>query len=140
MVHSSDRTLFRLRRVLQFREVDRKRDSRIFLAGLFDWLGDNPPTSQTICGAPLRAHGAAHIKTISANNGQILGYRDLDLDHIEIPLTLSERNGLRVQQGFSLVGDATPQQRQMLPAFSTWGLRVIVILANDLLEKRTRHR
>jgi hypothetical protein len=127
-------------RVLQFRDVDGKRDSRIFLAGLLDWLGDNPPTSQTICGARLLAHGAAHVRTISANNGQILGCRDLDLDHIEIPVTLSERNGLRVQQGFCSFGDATPQQRQMLPAFSTWGLRVVVILANDLFEKRTRHR
>lgn len=124
-------------RVLQFKELDGKPDSRIFLAGLLDWIGDGPPTAESISGVSLFAHGAAHVKTISANRGQILGCRDLGLDDITIPFTLSERSGSRLVQGFHVVGSATPQQPQTLPAFSTWGFRVILDLADGLLRNRT---
>jgi hypothetical protein len=106
-------------RVLQFRDVNGKRDSRIFVAGLLNWIGDAPPSSNAISGAGMLAHGAVHIRTISSNSGQILGCRDLDLDRIELPLTLSERNGPLLMRGFQVVGNATPEQRQTLPVFST---------------------
>src|SRR5580704_3892482 len=80
-------------RVLQFSEDNGRRDSRIFLAGLIDWIGTASPTSEGISGAGLVTHGAAHVNTIAANNGQILGRRDLDLDGIEIPETLDGTGG-----------------------------------------------
>lgn len=120
-------------RVLQLKEERGKRDSRIFLAGLLDWIGVAPPTSEAISGARLLAHGAAHIKTISANHGEILGCRELALDGLVVPLTLSEHGGSTLQQGFRLVGTATPQQHETLGVFSVWGFHVIVALAEDLL-------
>ena len=35
-------------RVLQFDYSNGKKNSRSFLAGLMDWVGENPPTSDTI--------------------------------------------------------------------------------------------
>jgi hypothetical protein len=123
-------------RVLQFKDHDGKRDKRLFLAGLLDWIGTGLPTSEGIRGSGLVGHGAAHIMTISANNGKILGCRDLALDKIEIPYTLEGTRGPRLQQGFEFLGLADEEQRSTLPTFSTWGSRVILALAEKLLEHR----
>jgi hypothetical protein len=124
-------------RVLQVRDLGGKQDSRLFLAGLLDWIGTAEPTCESIAGARLVAHGAAHIRTITKNRGQILGCRDLALDDIEVPITLSDRDGSQLQQGFYIVGPPTPEQRKCLPIFSTWGYSFIVALAEDLAATRT---
>lgn len=123
-------------RVLQFNEKNGKRDSRIFLAGLLDWIDAVPPTSEAISGAQLVTHGAAHVKTISENEGQILGLRELTLDGITIPETLDGTSGPMLQQGFQVIGPAANEQREALPVFSTWGFRVIVLHAERLLKER----
>jgi hypothetical protein len=70
--------------VLQFKKQNGRRDSRIFLAGLLEiglarLLSRNrspvPPSWFTVLPTS---------KTISANNGQILGCRNLDIDGIVI--------------------------------------------------------
>ena len=57
-------------------------NSRMFLAGLLDWVGPRPPTDQSIAGAHLNAQGFAHIKTILTTGGEVLGWRDLAADGI----------------------------------------------------------
>ncbi len=39
-------------------------NSRTFLAGLMNWDGDDPPTSENIAGQNLVARGWAHVATI----------------------------------------------------------------------------
>jgi len=58
-------------------------NSRSFLAGLLDWVGDQAPTSETVAGAGLLRQGFVHIKAIVENGGRVLGHRPLELDGIE---------------------------------------------------------
>src|SRR4051794_16087278 len=62
-----------------------KEDKRGFLAGLMDWVGEYPPTAETIAGTKTLKQGDVHIKTIHETglDGMILGYRPLDEDGIE---------------------------------------------------------
>lgn len=118
-------------RVLQLQIVDGQRDRRCFLAGLLDWSGTSLPTDKAIAGAQLLDHGQVHIKAITENGCEILGFRCLEMDGIEIPLTLDESPGprCRLRRGFDILGVATQDQQKQLPVFSTWGYRVIKILA-----------
>jgi hypothetical protein len=128
-----DECWFACGRVLQLNEVNGKRHTRLFLAGLMDWIGNAPPTFESISGAGIVSHGAAHVKTISANEGQILGCRELSLDGIEIPETVE---ATELRRGFHVVGLATREQRASLTLFTTWGFEVIVLLAERLLRER----
>ena len=47
--------------------------NRAFLAGLLGWEGDAPPTADAIAGAQVVAQGIAHVKTVTATGGKILG-------------------------------------------------------------------
>jgi hypothetical protein len=102
-------------------------DSRGFLAGLLDWVGDSPPTSDGIAGRPTIDQGGVHIKTIEHTGGALLGHRPLKPDGIEPDLFLSESPGrnCRLQRGFKTLRRATPREQRKLPVFSTWGYAVI---------------
>lgn len=54
-----------------------------FVAGLLDWSGDVPPNTAEIAGCGVLDQGGAHIATIHATGGFILGCRALDLDELE---------------------------------------------------------
>lgn len=56
-----------------------KEDKRGFLAGLMDWVGEYPPSAETIAGKKTLEQGDVHIKTIRETglNSMILGYRPL---------------------------------------------------------------
>ena len=116
-------------RVLQL--DDTGDNGRLFVAGLLDWSGDGPPTSQAIAGACVLEHGGVHVKTISENGGEVIGMRPLELDSIEVPLSLDEAPGTncRLRRGYRLLGLATPTQQEEIPVFRTWGYGVIKLLA-----------
>ena len=59
-----------------------------FIGALLDWVGDEPPTADSIAGAPVLAVGNAHVRMISFDGGQILGERPLALDGIEVPAVI----------------------------------------------------
>ncbi|MGG3889623.1 hypothetical protein [Metabacillus fastidiosus] len=63
-----------------------------FLAGLMDWIGDNPPTAENLKGYKTLKQGSVHIKTIHETglDGSILGYRPLNSDNIESDYFLSQ--------------------------------------------------
>lgn len=82
---------------------DSRFNTRMFQAGLMDWVGDHPPTSDDLIGKAVVDQGAVHIKTITENGGEIIGCRELSLD------------------------DLKPEQF-FLP---TWGFAVIVLVAED---------
>ena len=108
-----------------------KQDLRTFLAGLLDWVGKQPPTSESIAGSPTLKQGGVHIKTILETGGCILGYRPLEADGIEPDLFLSQSPGPAcwLQRGFQLVRPATAQEQISLKVFGTWGYMVIRTLA-----------
>lgn len=115
-------------------------DLRTFIAGLLDWVGNAPPTSESIAGRRTISQGAAHIKTIIHTGGAILGHRDLGLDGIEPDLFLSESpgQGCHLQRGFQILRGATPQEQRELHVFRTWGYSVIQILAEKNFGKDTQ--
>lgn len=107
------------------------RDLRCFLGGVLDWSGDEPPTSDAIAGIKVIKEGDAHILTISANRGQILGYRPLELDGIEPAIKLNQSPGrdCRLMRGYDLLGLASEEQQASLKVFSSWGFQVAVVVA-----------
>ena len=95
--------------------IDRNRSygSRVLFTGaIVDWIGDEPPSAEAIAGRPVIGIGVANIRCISANAGEILGERPLELDPIEIPASLSTHWGTsypvwRVERRF-IHGDPPP--------------------------------
>ncbi len=61
-----------------------KRDSRMFLAGLLDWFGDEPPTLTGLSLSKVIDIGYAHIKTISESGGVVLGISNIELQNPSI--------------------------------------------------------
>ena len=113
------------------------------LAGLIDWSGNSVPTSQTIAGCKLLEQGRAHIKSISWNGGQILGYRPLEEDGIEPIYELSHMpvKDCMLMKGLVEVRKATLREKKTLYIHSTWGLEVIKLLAEMyFVEKRNPKR
>lgn len=107
-------------------------NSRMFLAGLLDWAGQDPPTADRIAGAPLLDQGFAHIKAILTTGGTILGARSLELDGIRPLRWRSHVAGGTVWtfEGVRRLRPSTPAD-QGLPTMSTWGYSVIQVLAED---------
>ena len=124
-------------RVLQLKFLSGAQDRRMFLAGLMDWCGEAPPTSHSLDGAGLLEFGQAHTSMFSSNGFQVTGYRPLENNSLEIPLALDSLPSryTRVVRGFETVGLATPDQHS-LPVFSTWGMSVIVLLAQKYFVTR----
>ena len=109
-------------------------NSRMFLAGLLDWVGSQPPTVESIAGASLIEQGFAHIKAILTTGGQVLGCRDLDGDGIVPAAWRSHEAGgtVWVYEGARRLQPATAADRG-LPLMSTWGYSVLQLLADKRL-------
>jgi hypothetical protein len=120
-------------RVLAFDHSTGKQDLRGFLAGLLDWVSTSPPTFDSIAGARTVIQGGAHIRTILATGGTILGNRPLELDGISPSLALCSASGpyCRVMRGFEIVRPARKQDMESLPVFSTFGFMVMRNYANS---------
>ncbi|HSI64804.1 MAG TPA: Imm26 family immunity protein [Candidatus Saccharimonadia bacterium] len=106
-------------------------DLRMFLAGLLDWVGAEPPTIESIAGRRTLEQGGAHIKTILATGGSILGHRPLTADGIEPGLFLSQSpgKGCMLQRGFEILHPATASEQTELRTLQTWGYMVIQRMA-----------
>ncbi|GAB2942827.1 immunity 26/phosphotriesterase HocA family protein [Hymenobacter coalescens] len=116
---------------------------REFYAGLMDWVGDAPPTHESIAGSRIIEQGLAHIKTITSRNALILGCRPFELDSLELPFTVEcscWSPGTVVMQGYravrysrreehpglpSPVAANSARPAEALPVQSTWGYSVI---------------
>ena len=61
---------------------DGRRHTRSFIAGVMAWHGRQPPTAADLKGCAIAAHGFAHIKTIVASGGQILGQAQPDFGNL----------------------------------------------------------
>ena len=110
----------------------------IFLAGLMDWSGNDPPTAQAIAGHKLLEQGRAHVAAITDTGSTILGQRDLEPDALRGLLQVSHRGGGTVwlYEGGRRLRAATGQEQQTLPVMPVWGRQVIVLLAGRHLARR----
>jgi hypothetical protein len=106
-------------------------NSRIFLAGLMDWSGSGPPTSEAIAGCGILAQGSMHVVAIRDTGSLIIGQRDLELDGITGLQEISHRAGGTVwlYEGGLRLRPATAEERRTMPVMSGWGRRFIQILA-----------
>jgi hypothetical protein len=113
-------------------------NSRTFLAALMDWAGDEPPTAERIAGGRVAAQGWAHVKTIQLNGRLILGCRDLRLDGIHGLREVTHRGGgtVMLYEGATALRPATREEAATMAVFSTWGFKVISVLAERLFVKR----
>ncbi|MEA2900950.1 MAG: hypothetical protein QOH36_837 [Actinomycetota bacterium] len=113
-------------------------NSRTFLAALMDWEGDDLPTPIDIAGRYVVAQGWAHVLTIQKNGRSILGHRDLALDGIRGLRQVTHRGGgtVMLYEGATPLRPATREEAVTMPVFSTWGFKVIAVLAERLFVKR----
>ena len=100
-------------RVLEVGGHSQRRSRTLFVAALLDWVGDAPPTADTLAGAQPFATGIARIETIAEAGGAILGTRPLSADGIEPPADISSYWGIpfprfRAERRF-VQGDPPPE-------------------------------
>lgn len=108
-------------------------NSRVFLAGLMDWTGPEPPTGESIAGHGLLAQGMMHVAAIRGTGGLILGQRDLELDRIAGLRHVSPPGGGTVwlYEGGRRLRPATVEESRTLPVLGGWGHRFIHALAEN---------
>lgn len=111
----------------------------MFMAALMNWWANDPPNEHSIAGAAVIANGMAHIKTIHATGGEILGFRDLAIDDTRGVVTVSHRMGGTVflYEGATRLRPATEEERTTLPVSATWGFEGIKRLAERRFGSQT---
>ncbi|MFB6618109.1 hypothetical protein ACFCV9_28480 [Streptomyces sp. NPDC056367] len=108
--------------------------TRSFLAGLMDWVGENPPADRDLEGALLIDQGVAHIGAIAVGGSCILGERPLQADGISpllwvTPMSLGDRTRY-LYQGFRRVREADPTECTPYFGLSAWSKPYLQARAN----------
>jgi Immunity protein 26 len=106
-----------------------------FLAGLMDWVGENPPVAEDLIGCKTIKQGSVHIKTIHETglDGMILGHRPLELEEIE-PDNFRTQEGFEgclLMKGYKEVRHISEEEWKKYGTLSIWGYEVIKILAEE---------
>lgn len=121
-----------------------------------DWVGDIIPTTESIAGSQILAHGEAHIKTITSRQAPILGCRLLITDDLEVPATVTSSfwsPRALLMRGFQVIRPSLPEehpyrrvknleeweeqaQPNSLPAHVSWGFSFIYNLAEKHIGTR----
>ena len=68
-----------------------KKHTRLFIAGVVAWQGQEPPNVTDVKDRPVIAHAFAHIKTITSSGGCIIGRGQIyfgDLPNSAVSLSL----------------------------------------------------
>jgi hypothetical protein len=112
--------------------------TKMFLAGLLDWTGDQKPSQEELGSTTLKIldQGNAHIKTIFVQHEAIEGCIALENSGIQIEeqvLAMYIFTGSKVMKGYNAVRTATPEDHSSLSNRSTWGYGVIYLCAERLL-------
>lgn len=117
---------------------DWKGSFRGFFAGLLDWVSSSPPTAVAIAGAPALIQGGAHIKTIIATGGVILGNRPLESDGITPHLFIEYPDNRKayVFRGMEQIRVASEEDVRALPMLNTFGFMYMREYANEHLRRR----
>ena len=124
-------------RVLQLGGSEVPSKTRAFFGGLQDWIGDTPPTSDSIAGTRMAKVGVMHIKAITEYGGEILGLRPLDLDGIDIPALHSAWGlGGKLLHGADAVRDTREDEWGTRPTLVYWSYGYIEMLGEELAAAR----
>lgn len=67
------------------RQAFGKSDRMGIVVGLLDYVGEAPPTSETIAGSRVVALAKSRFEAIAETGGEVLGNRSLELDGIQPP-------------------------------------------------------
>jgi hypothetical protein len=89
-----------------------KASSRVFIAGVINWVGTSIPTEFDLANRSLVQHAFAHIKTIADGGGQILGLANIDFS-------------------------GAPESAESL-SLSTWGFHFPTLIAQKLATSNLR--
>ena len=73
--------------VLHLLSRGNKTKTKVFHAGLLNWVGDKPPTENNVVGKEILHSGAVHIKAITENGSEIIGKINLEPDNEIIQYT-----------------------------------------------------
>jgi hypothetical protein len=128
-------------RVLQLggSQIGTKRSA--FFGGLQDWIGDAPPTPESIAGSGIARFGVMHLKSITEIGGEILGVRPLDLDGIVLPeLHSAHVYSAKLLRGADAIRVAREDEWGTRPVLQYWGYRYIEQLADELAATRPPSR
>ena len=112
------------------------RSTVTFIAGLLDWTSDQPPDAAAIAGAAVANIGHVHVATISDGGGAVVGHRELGLDGIKCPTTVSSYWGDGYARGRAehlfVNGNPPPQfeRREVASPLTDEMLRPIVSLSS----------
>jgi hypothetical protein len=71
---------------------DGVKNSRLFIAGVLQWIGDSPPGAEQLSQIKLYRYGFLHIKSIKESGLPILGEANIDFadaPHVAASLELS---------------------------------------------------
>lgn len=108
----------------------------MLLAGVMNWVGSNPPTTEVLVGRTTVAQGQIHLRSIWETGGEILGNRPLYEEGLEADRFLSESPGRNcmLMRGYEVVRPASADEQRYLPVFPTWGYLAIQGKAQALLQ------
>ncbi|HNX53599.1 MAG TPA: hypothetical protein PKI68_07630 [Pontiellaceae bacterium] len=125
-------------RVIGMCPVGWRASQRGFFAGLLDWVSDSPPTAAGIAGVRTLIQGGAHIKTILATGGTILGNRSLEEDGImpQLFIEFPDNRTAYVFRGMEQLRVASQEEIRSLPKLSTFGFMYMRTYANTHLHRR----
>lgn len=95
-----------------------------FLAGLIDWVGENPPLADDLIGCKTIKQGSVHIKT---------SHRPIELEEIKSDYFRSQEafEGCILMKGYKNLRSISKEEWERYETFSTWGYKVINILAEE---------
>jgi hypothetical protein len=110
-------------------------NSRTFVAGLLDWVGDELPTPDAVDKSPLLNWRFGHVKMVGENGGALLGQRSPVPDRDGALSGVSHRMGgaVGLYRDGRMVRVATADEARDLPVIGTWGLTFILAVAERVL-------
>lgn len=112
-----------------------------FFAAIMDWASKKPPSAESIAGTRILEQGKAHIKTILATGGQILGYRRLGADRLKPRRELSAVfPPCDVVQGYKTLRPATKRDVGILESASGWGFKFISAVGEHAFVEKKRRK
>jgi len=103
----------------------------LFLAGLMNWHGSTVPSSEDLAGCTTLEQGQMGVAAFKFHDWSIIGNRPLGLDEISPWLFQRDATGRWVQKGLAEPRERLPSDPLDLPRFSTWGMSVIKLAAED---------
>ncbi|WP_177177281.1 Imm26 family immunity protein [Bacillus sp. MUM 116] len=118
-------------RVIQIMPKGELGSTKCFLAGLMNWVGDKPPTSEDLAVCSTIKQGDVHIVTIHETglDGMIQGFRPLEIDGIEPNIFSDFDNDYFLTRGYEFYRRTNEEEWKNYEHRTSWGSHFIKELA-----------